>query len=215
MKADNSNAICRHARDCILHVALNVLSAHKEAVHTKRREDAMRAFWITAACAVGAYGVVPAASAQSVVECRSVNYQYNECYASSLYRPQLIHQISSSSCILNRSWGFNPRTRYIWVGEGCAGTFADATGYHHGRSDTYDDGARHYDSRGQDAGLLVGGAVLGVILGAALSDGSESHHQSKSRPSSSYNGCHGIGCMVDNPDDDGPPEPSFGQPEFN
>ena len=35
--------------------------------------------------------------------------------------------------------------------QGCAGTFADVGGYHHGRGDTYDSGARHYDDRGRDA----------------------------------------------------------------
>lgn len=174
----------------------------------------MKVFWITAACAANVLWAAPPASAQSVVECRSSNYQYNECYAGSFSRPQLIHQISSSSCILNRSWGFNPRTRYIWVGEGCAGTFADANGYHHGRSDTYDEGARHYDSRGQDAGLMVGGAVLGAILGAVISDSGEPRHRSGGYSSSSYDGCHGAGCLVDNPDND-PPEPANGQSEFN
>ncbi len=164
-------------------------------------------------CAMGAMMLPQAASAQSVIECRSTNYQYNECYAGSLSRPQLIHQISSSACILNRSWGFNSRTGYIWVGDGCAGTFADVDGYHHGRSDTYDAGARHYDSSGQDAGAMIGGLVLGAILvDAATSSGHHHHRQS----TSGYDGCHGSGCLVDNPDDDnGPPEPAHGQAEFN
>ncbi|WP_205690306.1 DUF3011 domain-containing protein [Comamonas serinivorans] len=142
--------------------------------------------------------------AQTTVECRSRDYQYTECSARDLSRPQLIHQISSSACILNRTWGYNPRTGYIWVGDGCAGTFADGGGYHHGRSDTYDEGARHYDSRGNDAGAVVSGLVLGAILGAASSSGH--HHHSK--PSDGYDGCHDTGCLVDNPDEDnGPPEP--------
>lgn len=175
----------------------------------------MRKYWIAAACAAHGLGFVPMASAQSVVECRSIDYQYNECYAGALSRPQLIHQISSSSCILNRSWGFNPKTRDIWVADGCAGTFADANGYHHGRGDTYDEGARHYDSGGKDAGLVVGGAVLGAILGAAISDSGSSHHRSHGHSSSSYDGCHGDGCLVDIPDENDPPEPANGQSEFN
>ena len=86
-------------------------------------------------------------------------------------RPQLIHQISSSACILNRSWGYNPGSGYVWVSQGCAGTFADVSGYHHGRGDTYDSGARHYDDRGRDAGAVIGGLVLGAILEGAASGG--------------------------------------------
>lgn len=142
------------------------------------------------------------ATAQTTVECRSRDYQYTECYASNLARPQLIHQISNSACILNRSWGYNPRSGYLWVAEGCAGTFADVGGYHHGRGDTFDDGARHYDDRGRDAGALVGGLVLGAILAGAVSEGSHSHHHPQDN---GYNGCHGDGCLVTSPD--GPPEP--------
>ncbi|WP_423460886.1 DUF3011 domain-containing protein [Ottowia sp. VDI28] len=171
----------------------------------------MRAVIVATTWMIGSAGLIPAASAQEVIECRSTNYQYNECYAGGLSRPQLIHQISSSSCILNRTWGYNSRTGYIWVGEGCAGTFADVGGYHHGRGDTYDSGARHYDSRGHDAGLVVGGAVLGAVLGAVFSGGDS--EERKSRPSS-YDGCHGSGCLVTDPDD-GPPEPANGQSEFN
>lgn len=51
--------------------------------------------------------------AQPTVECHSRHYQYDECWAGPLKKPQLIHQISSSSCILNRTWGYNPRSKYI------------------------------------------------------------------------------------------------------
>lgn len=177
----------------------------------------MRNFMAATAWIIGLAGIAPAALAQEVVECRSTNYQYNECYARGLSRPQLIHQISSSSCILNRTWGYNPRSGYIWVGEGCSGTFADVGGYHHGRGDTYDSGARHYDSRGNDAGLVVGGAVLGAVLGSVLSGG-DSDDRPRPRPQpryypDAYDGCHGSGCLVSNPDD--PPEPANGQSEFN
>lgn len=147
-------------------------------------------------------GTMTEASAQTTVECWSRDYRYNECYAGELSRPQLINQISRSACILNRTWGFNPGTGYIWVGDGCAGTFADVGGYHHGRSDTYDEGARHYDESGRDAGAIIGGLVLGAIIGGALSDDGGGRHHARG---SDYDGCHGSGCLVTNPDD--PPEP--------
>ena len=148
------------------------------------------------------------AKAQSTVECHSVNYRYTECQAP-LRSPQLIHQISSSSCILNNSWGFNPRTRRIWVADGCSGVFADASGYHHGRGDSYDRNGRRYDDRGHDMGALAAGVVAAAIIGAASNDEyrSRSHtttnnyyyRDTKTNSSSDYSGCHGIGCLVDKP----------------
>lgn len=73
------------------------------------------------------------AKAQSTVECQSRNYQYDECWAGPLAKPQLIHQVSGAPCILNRTWGYNPKSKYIWVAQGCQGVFADVSGYHHGR----------------------------------------------------------------------------------
>jgi len=169
------------------------------------------------------------AHAQSTVECHSRNYQYAECQAP-LKAPQLIHQISSSACIINRTWGFNPRTRYIWVAQGCAGVFADPSGYHHGRSSGYDSGARSYDDRGHDTGAILGTAIAGAILGAALESGDRHEHtttnnyydRGRNTQGSSYDGCHGIGCLVDNPDkdssqaiDDRPQFDKDGNPNFD
>ncbi len=76
-----------------------------------------------AACLALSYFPSTAAFAQSgtvTVECHSVSYQYSECRAP-LRAPQLIHQISSSSCILNRTWGFDRRNQRLWVDQGCSG----------------------------------------------------------------------------------------------
>lgn len=159
--------------------------------------------------ALAAFGLlvhVAPVKAQSTVECHSVAYKYTECYAP-LSQPQLVHQVSSSPCIINRTWGFNRKTRHVWVAEGCAGVFADSSGYHHGSDGTYDKGSRSYDNRGHDVGALVAGAL---ILGALSSDSNkkEKHHtysnydydtHSYKSKKSGYDGCHGIGCMVDNP----------------
>ncbi len=143
--------------------------------------------------------------AQATVECHSKNYNYNECQAP-LREPQLVRQLSSSDCIVNRTWGFNPTTRRIWVTQGCAGVFADVTGYHHGRGDTFDEGARHYDDRGHDAGKITAGVVLGAILGAAIEGSHKDHHHTTTNNyyvhggNSGYDGCHGVGCLVDSPE---------------
>lgn len=178
-------------------------------------------------------------NAQETIECRSHDYAYTECRAP-LDEPQLIHQISSTSCIINRTWGFNPKTRRLWVADGCAGVFADPQGYHYGRGDRHDADARYYDERGHDSGKLAAGLVAAVLVGAALDNDSKSdkkkrkhsdyttsndyysHPDRKNRGKSkdqvdtsphfdkqgnpnydtdgNYIGCHGVGCLVDAPE---------------
>jgi len=157
------------------------------------------------------------------VECHSVGYRYSECRAP-LDGPQLIHQISGSPCILNRTWGFDHRRQRLWVDAGCAGVFADAGGYHHGRSGTFDPGSRRYDDHGRDLGLLVLGSIAGAALGAS---DRHTHYSNYNAESHSYarggvDGCHGIGCMVDPPASDAgdaiDTRPSFdkqGNPNFD
>jgi hypothetical protein len=179
-----------------------------------------RNHFLAAAIFLMALWVAPAAQAQSTVECHSRHYQYGECWAGPLGQPQLIHQISSSPCILNRTWGYNPKSRYIWVAQGCSGVFADVGGYHHGRGDGFDANARMYDHRGHDAGAAVAGAVLGAIVEGMAQDKKSNRHHTTSNyaPGSGYNGCHGVGCLVDNPDqtvDDTPQFDRQGEPNFD
>lgn len=159
------------------------------------------------------------ANAQATVECHSRNYEYDECYAGPLSKPQLIHQISSSACILNRSWGYNPNSRYIWVSRGCSGVFADVSGYHHGRGDGYDSGARAYDERGHDVGAVVGGVVLGAIIESMVSDSHKSSHTTSNVTiNNAYNRCHGSGCRGEKPNeyiDETPQYDKNGEPNFD
>ncbi|MGH6862151.1 MAG: DUF3011 domain-containing protein [Phyllobacterium sp.] len=156
-----------------------------------------------AALALASFWFAPEAEAQSTVECHSRNYDYDECYAGPLRKPQLIHQVSGSACILNKTWGYNPKSKYIWVAQGCSGVFADVGGYHYGRGDGFDKNARMYNDRGNDVGAVVGGAVLGAIIEGLASDDHKRRHHTTSNyhDRGGYNGCHGVGCMVDNPDD--------------
>lgn len=176
--------------------------------------------FFAATCALMTFWVAPETRAQSTVECQSRHYQYGECWAGPLKQPQLIHQTSSSSCILNRTWGYNPTSGYIWVAEGCSGVFADVGGYHHGRGDSFDENARMYDHRGHDAGSVVAGAVLGAIVAGVVDDRNSNRHHTTSNYdySDDYNGCHGVGCLVDNPDevvDDRPQFDKDGEPNFD
>lgn len=165
-----------------------------------------------------------AVAADATVECISHDYKYNECYAP-LNAPQLVYQSSHSACIINRTWGFNPTTRRIWVSEGCSGVFADPSGYHHGQAGTVDSAARQYDHRGRDAGALVAGAVVGALVGSSVSGKrhtTTNNYIYTGRTGSGYTGCHGVGCLVDDPDNypvtsrsaDAPPEPAYGQSSF-
>lgn len=181
---------------------------------------------VVAAAALGLWWTAPGVHAQHTVECHSRHYQYDECWAGPLSRPQLIHQMSSSPCILNRTWGYNPRSKYVWVAQGCAGVFADAAGYHHGRGDTFDPNARAYSDRGHDMGAVTAGLVVGALLEGMTED----QHSGRRHSTTNYasdnrrNGCHGEGCLVDNPDhrrrhsDDIDPTPQFdreGEPNFD
>lgn len=170
------------------------------------------------------FAVASPARTESTVECHSKRYQYDECWAGPLKKPQLIHQISSSACILNKSWGYNPKSRYIWVAEGCAGVFADVAGYHHGRGGGHDADTRAYDDRGHDTGAVVGGAVLGALVAGMAEDGRKHHGHAHTTTNYVYvdgdNDCHGVGCLVDDPDanDDIDPTPQFdaeGEPNFD
>lgn len=180
----------------------------------------MLKYLVMPAIALGLPLIASEAKAQSTVECHSVHYKYDECFAGPLKRPQLIHQISGSSCILNRTWGYNPNSKYIWVAQGCSGVFADVGGYHHGRGDTFDHDARVYDHRGHDVGGVVAGIVVdSLIKGMTESSGRNHRHTTSNyRDDSDYSGCHGVGCLVDDPDgvvDNRPQFDQRGEPNFD
>lgn len=162
-----------------------------------------------------AAALAPASAwAGTTVECHSVDYRYAECRAP-LKAPQLVHQISSAPCVVNHSWGFNPKTGYLWVANGCAGVFADPAGYHYGMRGGYDEGARRYDNRGHDVGKVSASAFIGSLMGAAAAAQGASRASQQVDPTvqkfdrdgnpnydadGNYIGGHGLGTLVDNPD---------------
>lgn len=154
---------------------------------------------ILALIAAGTLSIAAPAFAQATVECVSHSYNYHECAAGPLRGPALIHQISNASCIMNRTWGYNPNSGYIWVSAGCSGVFADAKGYHHGKTNTADAGARHYNSTGHDTGAALGALLGAAVIDAVIDSGSKHHSSNRHHSPSAYDGCHGIGCYVDNP----------------
>lgn len=68
---------------------------------------------------------LPVATASGSVECRSRDYQRNECQAP-FRDARLVRQLSRAPCEEGRTWG--SRRGRIWVSDGCAGEFADARG---------------------------------------------------------------------------------------
>jgi hypothetical protein len=117
----------------------------------------------------GLWSASAQAAADDTVPCRSHDFGYTECAAPGLTRPQLVYQMSSSACIVNRTWGFDRGRKLLWVDNGCAGRFADVDGYHHGRTGQFDAGARRYDIHGEDLGPFVGGKALGAFFEGAES----------------------------------------------
>lgn len=139
------------------------------------------------------------AMAQSAtVQCQSEGYQYNECYAP-MRMPVLVQQLSKSACIPNRTWGFNPATLRIWVSDGCGGVFADDAPYYGGQGypyygPDYNPPPPRHDHGNHQVEAVVAGAILGAVIESSMHD--HKHHKYQS----GYNGCHGVGCMVDDPD---------------
>lgn len=142
----------------------------------------------------------PAAQAATKLVCGSGNYDFSRCDVPR-GDVRLKTQLSRAPCIQDRTWGVDRRG--LWVTMGCAGVFEVRSG-----------------------GSDVGAAVLGGVLGAMLAGGSNGHSYSHSvttthvhnyygRPvpqpydrygmpnydsKGRYDGGHGIGLLVDNPD---------------
>lgn len=68
----------------------------------------------------------PAFSYSGSVTCESREGGYRECYSGFRGRPELVRQLSDSSCVEGRSWGHRPGS--IWVSRGCRGVFEERGG---------------------------------------------------------------------------------------
>ena len=178
---------------------------------------------MTAACAGGPALAAKPAPAITVVQCHSKNYAYGECNAP-FRQPQLVRQVSSSPCVVNRSWGFNRATGRIWVAAGCGGVFAEASGFHYGQANVYDPGAVYYGDQGRYVGtygpddgedpsitnVWVEHKTIRETKVAPPKDTSQDvdptvqKFDKDGNPNYDYEGnyigCHGNGCGVDNPD---------------
>lgn len=53
--------------------------------------------------------------------CKSENYSQNYCPADTRFGVSLVRQISNSSCVQGRSWGYDRRG--VWVSQGCEAEF--------------------------------------------------------------------------------------------
>ncbi len=61
-----------------------------------------------------------------VVTCESQDGQYSRCFARTEGKVTIRRQISSSACVLNRSWGYDANG--VWVNNGCRAEFAVGRG---------------------------------------------------------------------------------------
>jgi hypothetical protein len=151
---------------------------------------------------------VPRAEAATRLVCSSANFDYSYCRVDTRAGVRFLQQLSRAPCVQGRTWGTDPHG--IWVDRGCSAQFAVESG------------------SGGSAGAIMGAAIIGGIVGAILS-GSGSGDRDRSPPphyhhdyryedpspppydrygnpnydrKGRYEGCHGLGCKVDNPDAD-------------
>lgn len=61
-----------------------------------------------------------------VVNCGSADGRYSRCFARTEGKVTLLKQLSSSPCVLQRTWGFDPNG--VWVDNGCRGQFVVGRG---------------------------------------------------------------------------------------
>lgn len=164
-----------------------------------------------------------AASAASVsrMVCASTGYRYSYCPIDTSGGVQLTNRLSKSNCRLGKSWGYDGGG--VWVDKGCSAEFL-------------------VSRSGKPSSRDVGALIVGGVVGALLANGDRGSHRSDnyySRPRprqndrwidptpqfdrdgnpnfdthGNYQGCHGAGCMVDNPDDSGDAPPEPGQTTF-
>ena len=123
------------------------------------------------------------AQAQNVVRCESIKNRYNECDAP-WGTAKLVEQTSRAPCVVGNTWGFNATTRRLWVSQGCRGVF------------TY--GAKPRSSNNGHTETAATDAVLAAVI--AEEERKERERVRREREAAAYDGCHGIGCYVDNPD---------------
>lgn len=150
-----------------------------------------------------------AAGAKRVV-CSSADYRYSYCGVDTRGGVQLTNRLSKSRCQYGRSWGYDGGG--IWVDNGCSAEFLVA-------------GSGRRPSPGDAAAAIIVGGIVGAILD---NNNRHGHHSDNYYPRpqprrddrwidptpqfdregnpnfdthGNYQGCHGVGCMVDNPDD--------------
>jgi hypothetical protein len=103
------------------------------------------------------------------LECRSDNNRYRRCSANTQGRVEMLRQLSSSSCIQGRSWGYDRNS--IWVDNGCQARFG--YGYGNLSGDTSGGG----DS---NTGAVIGGVALAAGLIAILAAAGKSSNSATS-----------------------------------
>jgi hypothetical protein len=107
-------------------------------------------------------------------ECRSDNNRYQRCSANTQGRVEILRQISNTTCVQGRNWGYDNRS--IWVDNGCSARF----GYGYGTVQ----GDRNDGGGGSNAGAIIGGAALAAGLIALLAAAGKSSSKSASSGSS-------------------------------
>jgi|GEM_PF-646855 len=165
-------------------------------------------------------GGASGAEAGETIKCKSKQNKYTECPAA-FKAPILVRQKSAQPCIINSTWGYNPKTRRIWVAAGCNGVFGEAHGYHHGAAGTHDRDAHRYNRNGTFVGIgplvvyntVKNSSSVRVRLDGEGGIGTQHDDDWKKIPQfdrngnpnfdtdGNYIGPHGLGALVDAPDE--------------
>lgn len=90
------------------------------------------------------------------IECRSDENRYRRCSVNTENRVEMLRQLSNSSCVRGRSWGYDRSS--IWVDNGCQARF----GYGYGNV------SGDWSSGGSNSSSNSGDVVAGVALAAGL-----------------------------------------------
>jgi hypothetical protein len=167
-----------------------------------------------------ALGALSIADAQPgpppTIVCSSVSYSQSYCRVDTRFGVRLVERLSRRPCIQGQTWGADPRG--IWVSNGCSATFA--LGHPRG------------PSGGDDTGAIIVGGLIGAFLGAAVAN--QHHYDPAPRRGTYYPrryrdsgyvdntpqydrngnpnfdthgryiGPHGLGALVDSPEQRGP-----------
>lgn len=122
---------------------------------------------LTTGMLIGTIPRHPANAADTIV-CASRDNRYNFCSINTRGGVRLEERLSNNPCEYKEDWGYERDG--IWVDNGCRASFL--VGSRHSSS-------RDRDKKGVSTGVIIGGAIAAVAIGALLASSSRSSDKDK------------------------------------